>query len=219
MIPPHTCATQVGREFAALSRPGPRLLCVVQTPCVAAAMARPGTNAQALVKASRSQAGAGASSRSFLAPHYDEWLKRANGPDPTAWMEYDIVDGATDFIFVDCKGANGELDFTSHAYLENTLADSVTGKVPSVSVQISSPDDGDVGALCDLLSRKSPLLLLDSIERDATTVPRSLKGALDAFEASQRALWRAGGSDQGRPEAGQVCLAEGPREAPLTSLE
>ena len=66
----------------------PRLLCIVRTPMVAAAMLRPGTNAYNLRRAANEKASSYSSPLNFLSEEYMEtFLPNSNGFDHDAWCQ------------------------------------------------------------------------------------------------------------------------------------
>ena len=48
-------------------------------------------------------------------------LLNANGEDRSAWMRYDLIDGATDLVMIDCKHDERQWkDFSAHSLQQHT---------------------------------------------------------------------------------------------------
>ena len=153
--------------------PRPRLLCIVRAPNVAAKMKTPGSNAFSLVNAAKNKSG-GLQSH-FLSSSYEEtFLQHANGTDREAWMQYDIIEGATDVIMVDCMDKRTRWkDYGAHAYFENTFANTFTRNIPNLAIQFGAPlHDENLDGLGGIISKGQQVLVLDSRPRKCLVRPK-----------------------------------------------
>ena len=188
----------------------PRLLAIVRSPHIAFQMSRPGSNAHSLVQAATKKNKGSRSNLNFLTPNYQkEFLRNANGDDKKAWMQYDLIDGATDIIMIDCKNAqSGWKDYSAYAYFENTFVNTFTHIVPSLAIQYGQPpNDENLNGIAHIISKGSDVLVLDSRKRklflNHTTTKDSmpdtrvsLHEALAEYEEWHRVLWREGSTEQ-----------------------
>ena len=189
-----TLSVAIGNEFAALQRQGrvnnsthghqPRLLCIADASTLIRSFLTVGTNAHGLRKASD----AANSKNSFLTSEYLNGF----GLNLEYWTQYDLIDGITGVILIDCKNSKtGVMNQKPHAYFENTLAGTFTGTVPSISIQIANPDDDNgIEALCDLIDRGAPVFLIDTRRRYVNLKTISPEEALTAYEEHCQSYWK-----------------------------
>lgn len=183
----------------------PRLLCIIRTPDIASAILTSGTNANSLFQAADRAAVQVGSPGHFLTEDYVKaFWNNANGEDHSAWMRYDIIDGATDLIMIDCKSEFSKWkDFEAHSYFSDILANLFTGAVPCMAVQFGNPDSkSDLSGLMDLISAGTDVMVLDSRSRETFKELKDKNGkidlrrALEELEQWHRTLWKRGATEE-----------------------
>lgn len=98
----------------------------------------------------------------------NDWVPRPDHSCPESSVfdsprDFDLVAGCTDTICVDCVTGQ-RFDFTAHIRLEGCMMGYFAGKVPYISIQLGNPPDG-LAPLADLVSRRLPILLIDTENR------------------------------------------------------